>query len=101
MPASWFSTLDGALTIAGAAVAVRIWALSPPKGSNARDIGRIAIGLGLATVSFLFLALGAKLGGGGKAPLWTELAFFLFADFAIAWVDTNILTMISRDSPPG
>jgi POT family proton-dependent oligopeptide transporter len=98
-PVTWFNTLDGVLTIVGTAVAVRVWAWQAKRARDATDIQRIAFGLALAGGAFLMLALGATLGGAGKAPLWPEIGFFLLIDFSIPWVDTVIMTMISRDAP--
>ena len=99
MPVTWFSTLDGVLTIVGTALAVRIWAWQGKRGGNVTDIRRISIGFVLATAAFLSLAVGALIGGHGKAPLAPELLFFVLIDFSIPWIDTVIMTMISRDAP--
>jgi proton-dependent oligopeptide transporter, POT family len=98
-PVTWFSTLDGVFTIAGTALAVRIWAWQAKRARDATDIQRIAFGLALAGGAYLVLAFGATIGGAGKAPLWPEVVFFLLIDFSIPWIDTVIMTMISRDSP--
>lgn len=55
----------------------------------------------MATAGYLILAFGAVLAGGtGKAPLGLEVVFFILVDFSIPWIDTVILTMITRDAPP-
>ena len=100
-PVTWVNTLDGVLTIAAAAFAVRLWARGPRRGGDGVDIRRIAVGLTLSGLAYLALAFGATLGGPSKAPLWPLLLFFLLIDFSIPWVDTVILTMISRDAPAG
>ncbi|HEY1615680.1 MAG TPA: MFS transporter [Rhizomicrobium sp.] len=99
VPVTWFTTLDGSLTIVGTAFAVRIWAWRTSRGGNATDLRRVAIGFALAMLGFLVLALGASLAGPGKAPLAPEILFFLCVDFSIPWIDTVILTMVSRDAP--
>ena len=99
VPVSWFTTLDGLLTIAGTALAVRFWAWRNRPGSNANDIRRVSVGFALATIGFLVLTCGALIGGAGRAPLILEVLFFVMVDFAIPWIDTIIVTMISRDSP--
>ncbi len=98
-PVTWINTLDGVLTIIGTAFAVRLWARQATKGGDGIDIRRITIGLILAGLAYLVLAGGAVIGGAGKAPLWPIVIFFLLIDFSIPWVDTVILTMISRDAP--
>jgi POT family proton-dependent oligopeptide transporter len=59
------------------------------------------VGFGLAIAGFLVLTAGSVMGGAGKAPLIPEVLFFVCVDFAIPWIDTVVLTMVSRDSPPG
>ena len=98
-PVTWFNTLDGVMTIVGTALAVRFWAWRTKPGTNANDIRRIMVGFALATIGFLVLTGGAVIGGAGKAPLIFEVLFFICVDFAIPWIDTIIVTMISRDSP--
>lgn len=99
MPVTWVTTLDGVLTIAGTALAMRIWAWQGRRGGDLTDIRRISIGFVLVTGAFLTLALGAAIGGHGTGPLLPSLVFFLLADLAIPWIDTVIMTMISRDAP--
>ncbi len=99
MPVTWFSTLDGVLTIVGTALAVRIWAWQGKRRGAVDDIPRISIGFVLATGAFLSLALGALIAARGMVPLLPELMFFMLIDFSIPWIDTVILTMISRDAP--
>ena len=98
-PVSWFTTLDGLMTIAGTALAVRFWSWRTRPGTNANDIRRVCVGFGLATAAFLVLTSGALIGGAGKAPLALAVLFFVLGDFAIPWIDTIIVTMISRDAP--
>lgn len=99
MPVTWFSTLDGLLTIAGALVTVRIWAWQTRRGRELSDATRVVVGCLLTAVAFLSLALGAVASGAGKTSLAPAVGFFLFADPAITWVDTVILATISRAAP--
>lgn len=99
VPVTWFSTLDGVFTIAGAAVAVRIWAWRRGPGGAAADTRRVLVGLVLAIGAYLVLALASAVWGRGQAPLALPVLFFLLVDFSIPWIDTTILTMISRDAP--
>ena len=71
------------------------------RAGNVTDIHRITFGLVLAGAAYLVLAAATALTGGGKVPLAPEILFFLLIDFSIPWVDTVILTMISRDAPAG
>ncbi len=99
VPVTWFSTLDGVLTIVGIAFAVRVWALQDRHGPGRREVGRVATGFVLAALGYVVLALGAWLGRKGLAPMWPVVGFFILADFATPWVDTVVLTAISRDAP--
>ena len=98
-PVTWFNTLDGIMTIVGTALAVRVWAWQTGRSGKAKDVQRIAIGFAMTTVAFLLLAFSSGLGGGGKAPLAPEVGFFILVDFAIPWIDTVVLTLVSRDAP--
>jgi POT family proton-dependent oligopeptide transporter len=97
MPVTWFSALDGILTIVGVAVAMRIWAWEAKRGRSMGDMPRIAVGAVLGAIGFAILAVAAL--APGKAPLIAGIGFFLFADPAITWVDTIILALITRSAP--
>jgi POT family proton-dependent oligopeptide transporter len=100
VPVTWFSTLDGLLTIAGTAFAVRLWARQAKRGREMSDIVRVAIGCGLTATAFLILSLASFAAGSGKAPIIAGVGFFLFADFALPWVDVVIMSLVSRAAPP-
>jgi POT family proton-dependent oligopeptide transporter len=99
MPVTWFSTVDGIMTIAGTAVAVRIWTFRKGRASETTDLRRILLGLGLAAAAYLVLTLATALSEPGKVPIAPEILFFVLIDFSIPWVDTTVMTMISRDAP--
>lgn len=100
-PVTWFSALDGVLTIVGIAAALRLWAWQAKRGSEPRDTTRVAIGCILTAAAFLMLTFGSLAAGGGKVALIAPLAFFLLADAALPWIDTVIQSLISRVAPPG
>jgi len=99
MPVTWFSTLDGLMTILGTAIAVRVWAWRAARRGDMSDLRRIGVGLGMATVAYLILLAGTWVAGARMVSLLPEVLFFIVIDFSIPWVDTVILSMISRDSP--
>jgi POT family proton-dependent oligopeptide transporter len=99
VPVTWSNTLDGVLTILGTAVTVRIWAWQASRARDVTNIHRICFGLALACAAYLVLAAGAALSGAGKVPLAPEILFFLLIDFSIPWIDTVVMTTISRDAP--
>lgn len=100
-PVTWFSALDGILTIVGIAIALRLWAWQAKRGKEPQDTTRVAIGCLLTTAAFLMLTLGSAAAGDGKVALIAPLAFFLLADSALPWIDTVIQAMITRVAPPG
>jgi POT family proton-dependent oligopeptide transporter len=100
MPVTWFSTLDGILTIAATAAAIRLWGWLAARGREPGDAARIAVGCGLTTAAFLCLTLGVMAAGAGKTAIVWPLLFFVFADNAIPWVDTVIMALISKAAPP-
>jgi POT family proton-dependent oligopeptide transporter len=99
MPVTWFSTLDGILTIGGTAVAIKFWGLQARRGSAPNDLNRITFGFLLAVCAFGTLAFAASLATTSKAPLALIFAFFLLIDFSIPWVDTSTLALVSRRAP--
>ena len=99
MPVTWFSTLDGVLTIAATALAVRFWAAQSKRGVEPRETTRIAIGCAMTMGAFLTLALGSLMAMGGKVAIVAPIAFFILADGALPWVDTVIMALISRAAP--
>lgn len=99
MPVTWFSTLDGILTILGAMLTIRIWAWQRSRGRELSDASRLVVGCALTAGAFLFLALGALAAGAGKTSMAPAVGFFLLADPAITWIDTVILAAFSRAAP--
>jgi POT family proton-dependent oligopeptide transporter len=100
VPVTWFSALDGILTILATAAAVRFWGWQDKRGEP-RATSRIAAGCVMTMIAFSMLTLGAFVGGSGLTPIVFPLAFFLFADSALPWVDTVMMSLISRIAPPG
>lgn len=101
VPVTWFSTLDGFFTILGTAVAVQLWSALAQRNREPGDIARVTVGLGLTAAGFLILALASAAAGAGKVPIIAGVGFFLFVDFALAWTDVVIMSLISRAAPPG
>ena len=101
VPVTWFSTLDGFFTILGTAVAVQLWSALARRNREPGDITRVTVGLGLTAAGFLILALASAAAGAGKVPIIAGVGFFLFVDFALAWTDVVIMSLISRAAPPG
>ena len=98
MPVTWFSTLDGILTIVGAMAAIRLWDWRTRRGRPLGDMSKMAVGAALGVIGFGVLALAAG-ANPDKAPLWAGVAFFLFVDIAIPWVDTVTMALMSRAAP--
>ena len=101
VPVTWFSTLDGFFTILGTAVAVQLWSALAQRNREPGDITRVTVGLGLTAAGFLILGLASAAAGAGKVPIIAGVGFFLFVDFALAWTDVVIMSLISRAAPPG
>jgi len=97
MPVTWFSTLDGILTIVGAMAAIRLWDWRTRRGRPMGDMSKMAVGAALGVIGFGILALAAA--GSPQAPLWAGVGFFLFVDLAIPWVDTVTMALVSRAAP--
>jgi POT family proton-dependent oligopeptide transporter len=100
VPVTWFSTLDGAFTILGTAVAVQLWSALAQRDREPGDILRVTIGLSLTAAGFLILGLASAAAGAGRVPILAGVGFFLFVDFALAWTDVVIMSLISRSAPP-
>ncbi len=101
VPVTWFSTLDGILTIVATALAVRIWTWQSRGGRQPRETSRVMVGTALTACAFLVLALAAATSGGGKAHILLPILFFMLADAALPWVDTVIMSLYSRVGPAG
>jgi POT family proton-dependent oligopeptide transporter len=97
MPVTWFSTLDGILTIVGAVAAIRFWSWQTSRGKDMGDLTRMAIGCAMGVGGFLILAAAALIPG--KAPILAGVGFFVLVDPAITWVDTVTMSLISRTAP--
>lgn len=101
LPVTWFSTLDGAFTILGTAFSVQLWAFLARRNREPGDVLRATLGCGMTATGFLILGLASAAAGAGKVPIVAGVGFFLFADFALAWVDVVVMSLISRAAPPG
>ena len=101
VPVTWFSTLDGILTIVATALAVRIWAWQSRGGREPRETSRLMVGFSLTAGAFLVLALSAAVFGGNKVHILLPILFFMLADAALPWVDTVIMSLYSRVGPAG
>jgi POT family proton-dependent oligopeptide transporter len=101
VPVTWFSTLDGILTIVATALAVRIWTWQSRGGRQPRETSRIMVGCALTACAFMVLALSAAVFGGGKVHILLPILFFMLADAALPWVDTVIMSLYSRVGPTG
>jgi POT family proton-dependent oligopeptide transporter len=99
MPVTWFSTLDGILTIVGAMLTVRFWAWQRSRGREMGDASRLVVGCALTAGAFLSLALGAVAAGAGRTSMAPAVGFFMLADPAITWIDTVVLAAVSRAAP--
>jgi len=97
VPVTWFSTLDGLLTIAGAMLTIRIWDRQIARGRPMGDMRRLAVGAVLGIAGFGFLAAAAV--AGGQAPIVLAVGYFALVDPAITWVDTVTLALVSRTAP--
>jgi len=98
-PVTWFATFDGVMTIAGVALAVRLWALQDRRTRGPTEVGRITTGLVMMILGFLVLAGAAWMARGSLAPLWPVLGFFVLVDFATPWLDTVVMSAVSREAP--
>lgn len=101
VPVTWFSTLDGILTILATALAVRIWAWQARDGRQPRETSRLMVGFTLTAFAFLVLALSAAAFGSSKVHIVLPILFFMLADAALPWVDTVIMSLYSRVGPTG
>jgi len=95
-PVTWFSTLDGLLTIAGAMITIRLWDWQIKRGRPMGDMVRLAIGCGIGVIGFAILAVASL---SAQAPALAAVAYFAFVDPAITWVDTVTLALVSRTAP--
>lgn len=99
IPVTWFSAMDGILTIIGIALAIRIWAWQERGGRPARDITRVMTGCALTAIGFSILGISALIAGPAKVAIYAPILFFVFVDSAIPWCDTVIQALITRVSP--
>lgn len=97
VPVTWFSTIDGLLTIAGAMVTIRLWNRQIARGRPMGDMSRMAVGAALGLAGFGFLAAAALIGS--HAPVALAVGYFILIDPAITWVDTVTLALVSRTAP--
>lgn len=98
-PVTWFATLDGVLTILAVFTAVRVWAWQAKRGREPGDIGKINFGLFLGATGFGILTLGTWLAGAHPVALIFPVAFFVFQDLMIPFVDTVTMSAFSRSAP--
>ena len=98
LPATLFSSLDGIFTILGTVLSMRLWGWQAKRGREPSDFAKFGIGLLMAGVAFLVLAIGATMEP--KTPILFPIIYFALIDTAITWVDLLLLSIIARASPP-
>lgn len=96
MPVTWVLTADGILTIAGVALANRIWARLAARGREPHDIRKIGIANVIAAASFLLIAALASF---PQVPIWGWLLFYLVLDLSYGWNDPPARALIARYAP--
>lgn len=101
VPVTWFSTLDGILTIVATALAVKIWAWQSRGGREPRETSRLMVGCALTACAFMVLTLSAAAFGDAKVHILLPILFFMLADAALPWVDTVIMALFTRVGPAG
>lgn len=97
IPVTWFSTLDGLLTIVGAMLTIRLWDRQIARGRPMGDMRRLAVGAAMGVAGFGFLAAAALMGA--HAPIALAVGYFVLLDPAITWTDTVTLALVSRTAP--
>jgi POT family proton-dependent oligopeptide transporter len=96
VPVTWIGVIDGLFTILGVIAASRIWARQHRRGSEPGDLTKTAIGYGLITAGYLWVAAIATL---PAIPVLLWIGFYVLIDFGAAYVEPPIQALVSRDAP--
>lgn len=97
-PASAFSSLDGIFTMLGVAVSMRFWSWQASRNCEWSDTTKLAVGAVLGISAFGLLAMAAAIGG--RASPAFPIGYLALIDLAITWFDLQVLSIVSRRSPP-
>ena len=96
VPVTWIGVVDGLLTILGVIVASRIWVAQQKRGREPGDLVKTAIGYGLITAGYLWVAAIATL---PMVPVLLWIGFYVLIDFGTGYVEPPMQALVSRDAP--
>jgi len=97
VPVTWIGVVDGLLTILGVIVASRIWVAQQRRGKEPGDLIKTAIGYGMITAGYLWVAAIATL---PVVPVLLWIVFYVLIDFGTGYVEPPMQALVSRDAPP-
>lgn len=99
IPVTWFQSLDTLAVLALAPVVIWLWRQQATRGTEPKDLMKIAIGCVAFAVGCLLLSLSEVTSGTGKVPvLWPTVFHFVCAiGYLFVWPIT--LALISRAAP--
>ena len=97
MPATWFLTFDGLMTIVGILITIPLWRWLSERRREPGTMAKFIIGAALACTAYLILAAGAS--AFALVPAAIVLLYFAVFDLAFAWTDPPANSFVSRFAP--
>ena len=98
VPVAWFNSIDPLASMVGVPPLLAWWKYQARRSREPGEIGKIGIGLVIATIANLLLAAAALVPG--RAPVIAPIAydFLLGISFLFYW--PTLLALVSRVAPP-
>lgn len=101
MPVAWLQAFDSLAPMAAVPIMLYVWRIQAARGSEPRDLTKLAIGCLLFTVALVWLA-GASVvtDSAGQVPLLWALAFHVILNFGFVFFAPTAVALYARSAPP-
>lgn len=97
MPATWFLTFDGLMTIVGILITIPLWRWLSERRREPDTMAKFVVGAALVCAAYLVLAAGTS--AFALVPAAIVLLYFALFDLAFAWTDPPANSFVSRFAP--
>ncbi len=97
VPTAWFNSIDPFVSLICVPGLFALWRWQAARGSEPGELGKIAVGVWMAAVANLILALAAM--AGPRAPVLAPIAYDVLLGIAFVYYWPTLLALVSRASP--
>jgi POT family proton-dependent oligopeptide transporter len=97
IPVPWFVSIDPIASVLGVPLLLAFWRRQAVRGKEPSEMGKIVIGLGIATIANLLLVIGSRVGP--PVPVIFPIAYDLLLGVSFLYYWPTLLALVSRVAP--